>query len=233
MIELDAAIDGHAWRVEGLRRLGRADEAEGILEGIPESDPDALAIRGCLAMDRETRIGRAGSWPMIGAARVLQLRGQLALMHEDGPAAVRSGSASAYASKHDDRATLMGLATAPRLVGKGADSEPLMVMVRRFDELTRLVGRITAANAATDGDLHRRLGSICEAIGRPAEALAWYRLAIGCSPLDAESQKAIFASRRGRGREARVSPITALGPHFAFASTPIRSRGHSSRRPGR
>jgi len=186
---------------QGLRRLGRSDEAEEILEGIPESDPVAYATRAHVAIDRGDleRAQRLLADDRAQGAPILQLRGQLALMHEDGPAAVR-WFRQAYAAKPDDRMTLTGLATALRLVGKPADAEPFQAQARRFDEFSQFTSRISAANAATDGDLHRRLGAICEAVGRRSEARAWYRLAIARNPLDAEAQQAIFRLETASGK---------------------------------
>jgi Flp pilus assembly protein TadD len=121
------------------------------------------------------------------------------LRREDGPAALR-WYRQAYAAKPDDRATLAGLATALKLVGEAADAESYLARVHRFDELPRLIGRITAARAAADGELHRQLGSICEAVGRRSEARAWYRLAIACNPLDAEAQRALFRIRNAAAK---------------------------------
>jgi tetratricopeptide (TPR) repeat protein len=177
----------------GLGRLGRADEAEALLGSIPESEAEARAARVRMAMDRGelARAERLLAEGPQGHARLDQPRGQLALRRGDGPAALR-WFRQAYAAKPDDRATLAGLATALKLVGKPADAEPFLARVHRFDELSGLIGRITAAGAATDGELHRRLGSICAAVGRRSEARAWYRLAIACNPLDAEAQRAFF-----------------------------------------
>jgi tetratricopeptide (TPR) repeat protein len=186
---------------QGLRRLGRADEAEETLGGIPESDPIAHATRAQVAIDRGDleRAQRLLADDRAQGAPIFQLRGQLAVMREDGPAAVR-WFRQAYEAKPDDRTTLTGLATALRLAGKPADAEPLQARARRFDEFSPLIGRIGAANAATDGDLHRRLGAICEAVGRRSEARAWYRLAIARDPLDAEAQRAIFRLETATGK---------------------------------
>ena len=104
-------------------------------------------------------------------------------------------SEKAYAAKPDDPVTLMGLATALKLTGEPAAAEPFLAKLGRFHELTKLAGRISATTAATDGELHRQIGSICETIGRRDEALAWYRLAITRNPLDDDAQRAIFRLR--------------------------------------
>ncbi len=96
--------------------------------------------------------------------------------------------------------TLVGLATSLKLVGKNAEAKPFQARARRFDEFGQLIGRISAAGAAADADLHRRLGSICEVIGRRSEARAWYHLAITCDPLDAEAQQAFFRLKQAAAK---------------------------------
>ena len=154
---------------EGLRRLARPDEARKILEPLPSTDADGRAVRAWLAIDRGD-LECAEELAALGPPdhpRLAQLRGQLALKRDDAQVAVRYFQ-QAYAAAPDDRVTLAGLATALKLNGQSAAAEPFLAQIRRFDELAPLVGRITAADAASDGDLHRRLGSICEAIGRRA-----------------------------------------------------------------
>ena len=103
-----------------------------------------------------------------------------------------AGSARLTSAPPDDRVTLAGLATALRLLGRASDADPLQARIRRLDEFSPLMNRIAAATAAEDTDLHLRLGSICEALGRRSEARAWYRLVIARNPLDAPAQQAVF-----------------------------------------
>jgi tetratricopeptide (TPR) repeat protein len=178
---------------EGLRRLGRAEEATTLLETVPDSAPHALAIRAHLAIDRGdldrgeallSRDRQDGGW-------VAQLRGRLALKREDAGAAVR-WFRQAYESDPNDRVALSGLTTALKLAGMESESGLLLDRLRRLSELPPLINRISSPEAARDSDLHRRLGSICEALGRRSEARAWYHLVIARNPLDAAAQQAIF-----------------------------------------
>jgi tetratricopeptide (TPR) repeat protein len=181
---------------EGLQRIGRRDEAEEMLQPVPDANPEARVIRARLAINQGS-LDRAEQLLAEGPKNhpeLAKFRGQLALKRVDGPAAL-SHFQQAYATKPDDPVTLMGLATALKLTGEPAAAEPFLAKLQRFHELTQLAGRISAANAATDGELHRQIGSICEAIGRRAEALAWYRLAITRNPLDDDAQRAIFRLR--------------------------------------
>jgi tetratricopeptide (TPR) repeat protein len=178
---------------EALRLVGRREETLEVLNPLPEADLEARAIRASLAI-HEGDLDRAEQLLAFGPIdhpRLAELRGQLALGRADGPAAVRNFR-RAYAAQPDDRVIITGLATALKLVGDTAAASELLTKIRRFDELTPLVARITAADAANDGELHRKLGSVCEAIGRHALARAWYRLAITRNPLDTESQRALY-----------------------------------------
>ncbi len=178
---------------EGLQRIGRRDEAEEVLQPVPDAIPEARVTRVRIAINQGS-LDRAEQLLAEGPndhPELAKFRGQLALKRVDGPAALQHFQ-QAYATKPDDPVTLMGLVTAFKLTGEPAAAEPFMAKLRRFQEIAKLVGRISAVNAATDGELHRQIGSICEAIGRRAEALAWYHLAITRDPLDDDAQRAIF-----------------------------------------
>jgi tetratricopeptide (TPR) repeat protein len=188
--------DDHRSRLalsEGLRRLGRHEEAATILEMVQDSAPGLLAARARLAIDRgeldraEALLSRDGQ----GDGVVAQLRGSLALKREDVRAAVR-WFRKAYESDPDDRVALSGLATALRLVGRESEAGPLLDRIRVVAELPPLINRISSPDAAKDSDLHRRLGAISESLGRRSEARAWYHRVIARNPLDAEAQQAVF-----------------------------------------
>jgi tetratricopeptide (TPR) repeat protein len=178
---------------EGNRRLGRVDEAQRLLQSMPEVDPESFVLRVQLALDQGDleRVERLLAGGPADHLRLAQLRGQLALKRGDGASALGHFQA-AYAAKHDDPITLTGLATALKRTGQAKAAEPFLAQIRPYNTMLALVDRLFSAKAATDGDLQRRLGSLCEAIGRRSEARAWYRLAIVNDPLDAEAQKALF-----------------------------------------
>jgi tetratricopeptide (TPR) repeat protein len=181
---------------EGLRRLGRVEEAEQVLQPMPDVDPEALALRAQLALDRGDieRVERLLAGGSAAHPRLAQLRGQLALKRGDGVSALGHFQA-AYTAKQDDCITLTGLATALRQTGQTKAAEPFLAQIRHYNAMPALIDRLIAAKAATDADLQRRLGSLCEAIGRRSEARAWYRLAAANNPLDAEAQQALFRLR--------------------------------------
>jgi predicted Zn-dependent protease len=178
---------------EGLRRLGRHDEAQRLLEPLPDIDLEARVQRTQLALDQGD-LERAEQLVAGGPADdawLAQLRGQRALKAGDAASALRYFQA-AYKAKPDDYITLSGLATALRQTGQDKAAEPFLAQMRHYTAMPALVDRLLAAKAATDVDLQRRLGSICEAIGRRSEARAWYRLAAASDPLDSEAQQALF-----------------------------------------
>jgi Flp pilus assembly protein TadD len=178
---------------EGLRRLGRGDEAQRLLQPLSDLDPEARALRAQLALDLGDlkRVERLLAGGPAAHARLAQLRGQLALKAGDGASALRHFQ-MAYTARPDDCVTISGLAAALRQTGQNKAAEPFLAQMRHYNGMTALIERLLAAKAATDVDLLRRLGSLCEAIGRRAEARAWYRLATASDPLDSQLQQALF-----------------------------------------
>jgi len=178
---------------EGLRRLGRADQAERLLQPLPDVDPEARALRAQLALNQGDleRVERLLAGGQAEHARLAQLRGQLALK-AGHPAAALHHFQAAYTAQPDDCINLSGLVTALRETGQDKAAEPFLAQIRHYNAMPALVDRLLAAKAGTDADLQRRLGSLCEAIGRPSEARGWYRLATKSDPLDSEAQQALF-----------------------------------------
>jgi tetratricopeptide (TPR) repeat protein len=178
---------------ETLRQLGRREEATKVLSVLPESDPDARAVRARIALDR----GEESSAEAILAGgpddhpELARLRGRFALAHGDARAAVRHFRA-AYAVEPDDRDTVFGLGTALALVGEKDAAAPFLRESKALDTLGALIPR--AANPANRGDaaLLRALGAACEAARRIPEARAWYGLAVEADPLDSQAQKALY-----------------------------------------
>jgi hypothetical protein len=79
-----------------------------------------------------------------------------------------------------------------KLTGQTRAAEPIRDWIRNYDAMHALVNRLVSAQAAADADLQRRLGSLCEVMGRRSEARAWFRRAIASNPLDTEVQQALF-----------------------------------------
>src|SRR5262245_36069884 len=181
---------------ETLRQIDRTDEATKVLAVLPESDPDARAVRARIALDQGD--DRAAEAILAGGPadhpELALLRGQFALAHGDGPAAVRHLRA-AYGALPDDRDTVFGLGTALALVGDHAAAAPFLRDARAYDTLGALLTRAADRANRKDAALMRALGAACEAVRRRPEARAWYNLAIQTDPLDAAAQKALYRLR--------------------------------------
>jgi tetratricopeptide (TPR) repeat protein len=187
---------------EDERRDGHFDRALATLAPLPDSDPDARAVRVRIAMDQADEPGvrallAGGPADHPGLCR---LRGRLALARKDGAEAVRHFRV-ALAADPDDPDVLLGLANALRLVGDQAGGDRHQKAARLRGELATLLQRASLPGGRDDIDLIRQLGAACEAVDRDAEARGWYALIIRRDPLDAGAQRALF----------RLKP-TAPGP---------------------
>jgi tetratricopeptide (TPR) repeat protein len=188
---------------DGLRRLNRWDEALAALEPLPASDPDAIAARALIALDRgdNEALDRLLADGPRDHPVLARLRGHRAILRGDFPSAV-AHYRRAYDADPTDRPTLQGLANALKLSGDAKAAEPYFEAARRHDAITPLISRASSKAGAEDPELPARLGAACEAAGRPFEARAWHRLALERDPLDRSLQQAVY--RLGRAIEART-----------------------------
>ncbi len=178
---------------EGLRRIGRRDETDAVLAPLPATDPDARAIRVRLALDRgDERL--AESLLAVGAddhPELARLRGRLALVRRDGPAAVQHFRA-ANAAEPDDRDGLAGLGQALTMVGDTASAAPYLAVARDLDALGALIQRVKAGSGPPDSKRLYDLGVACQKARRLPEARAWFQLVVDLDPLDSDAQKALY-----------------------------------------
>jgi predicted Zn-dependent protease len=177
---------------ENLRLLGRRAEAAQALAALGEDDPEARALRVKLALDRgEDQAAEAllSGGPADHPGLAL-LRGQSALAHGDGPAAVQHFRL-AFDADPADRDAVDGLAKALTLVGDHEAAAPLLARSRNFDTLSTLMGSTSGPASKNDPKLIRRLGAACEAVQRLPEARAWFRLALDFDPLDEDTQRSL------------------------------------------
>jgi tetratricopeptide (TPR) repeat protein len=178
---------------ENYRRCGLTGQAEAVIAPLPSDDPEALASRVMLLLDRNQhdeaeRLLNSAPADLPALAR---LRGQIALSHRDGATAVREFRL-AEASEPEDRETVFGLVNALTLLGDVQEAALLRERARHIDEVNSLVERAAAPGGKNDLGLLRSLGSACETLGRVREARAWYKLVLAAEPLDQESQQALF-----------------------------------------
>lgn len=198
---------------------GGIEEAEQLLEPLPDSDPDARAARVRLAIQE-------GDLPAAerlltdappAHAELARLRGQIALSKRDAPKAVK-WYREADRLAPDNRDSVFGLGRALQLAGKHEEAQPYLERAGRLDQLATLVQRASSKASRDDVNLMLQLGGACVAVGRVPEARAWYRLAIDRDPLNAVAQRELFRLRREE--PADVKPNAGGGPAKSAIDTP-------------
>ncbi len=179
-------------RAEGLRDLGRFDEADRTLAPLPDSDPDARVARVRLALARGDDEGAEAlldGGPGDHAGLAL-LRGQLALVRNDGPGALRHYRIAQARAPHQHEA-VFGLGQALMMTGDPAAAAPFLEEARQQDRLGTLIQKAAVTANRDDPALMRDLGAACAALGRVPEARAWYRLAVARDPFDTKAHQAL------------------------------------------
>jgi tetratricopeptide (TPR) repeat protein len=178
---------------ENQRRMGHLDEAEATLAILAPDDPEAIAARVRIAMDRsdvEAAEHLMASGPPRDPA-LARLRGRLALSRRDASAAVRHFRV-AYELQPDGRETVTGLMTALVLQGDATAAAPLREIAARLDNLQALIQRAAAGEVRNELELALQLGDACAALHRDPEARGWYRVAIARDPLNSRAQRALY-----------------------------------------
>jgi tetratricopeptide (TPR) repeat protein len=188
---------------EILRRMGKLNESESILSPLSETDAGARLVRARLARDRgDAHAAEALLEPFSDSEPgVTALRGLLALERSDGATAANQFR---KALEHDpaNRDALFGLGQALRLTGDRASADRYLRDAWSHDRFMVSLEHASPPSARQDAKVLRSLGTACEGLGRMAQALGWYQLAIAHDPLDPENHQAI----------ARVQKATAKGP---------------------
>jgi Flp pilus assembly protein TadD len=195
----------------GLRGSGRVDRALEVLVPLGDSDADALALRAQIALDRGEReeAARLLAGPPPSHAGLSRLRGLLALSRSDARTAVRE-LVRACRLDPDDRQTIVSLGIALTLAGEADAARPILAAVGRLRAYDEVVARL----GAHEGDgpaLYQQIGAAAEAVGRRAEAAAWYGLTIARDPLRSDAQQALF----------RLGPSATDAPPVDFEDLPI------------
>jgi tetratricopeptide (TPR) repeat protein len=211
---------------ENYCRTGLRDEARTVLEPLPLSDPDALALRVMLALDQQ-QLEEARRLLDSGPADhpvLARLRGRLALAEHDNHAAARHFRV-ALAGDPDNRDAILGLINALTRLHDDEAAAPLRRVAEDLDRLNTLIQRAATPYERNNPRLLRDLGAACARLGRFPEARAWYQLAIAQDPLDTESQQALFRipapapplSPRAAESSTKPPPDT---PNFGFVRAP-------------
>jgi len=176
-----------------LRRLARLPEAEPLLSRLPETDPEVLAIRARIALDRgDQRTAEALlTRESAGSAELDRLRGHRALLRGDARAAWQAYQA-AYIAEPDHRETLLGLGQACRLLGDGQAAAPWLQAAACRDTLEALVQQAVTARNSHDLKLLNDVAAACKTAGRLDQARAWYRFTLTLDPLNSRAQQALY-----------------------------------------
>ncbi len=121
------------------------------IEGLPDTDPDAIVVRVRVALDKgdaataETLLEKGP----LDHPELARFRGRIALSRRDGPAALKAYRL-AYKADPDHRDSVQGLAQALEMTGDSAAAKPLFEQARRHDALNTLVQRISSPESRKD-----------------------------------------------------------------------------------
>jgi tetratricopeptide (TPR) repeat protein len=195
---------------DALRRVGRIGDADAALAPLGESDNLARILRAEIALDRGD--DRAVAALLAGGPPdhpgLARLRGRTALARHDGPTALRHFRIAAAAPDGPDRDTLFGLAAALVLTGDDASATPYLAAARAHDHLSSLIQRAATPSGPGDLELLRSLGAACAAVGRQAEARAWYTLVLEKAPRDPAAS--VYLSRASVATEGGANPKSEI-----------------------
>jgi tetratricopeptide (TPR) repeat protein len=173
-----------------FRLTNQLDDAEEVLRPLPNSDPDARALRAEFAIERgetETAEALVREGP-ADHLRLNVLRGQFALHAGQSRQAVTCFRA-ALDKEPEDRDAIQGVGLALRRLADPQAKRYLDIVARR-DLLARTI-RESVVTISSDPRLFFKLGEMCESLNRREEARAWYRLAITRDPLDTQAQQGL------------------------------------------
>jgi tetratricopeptide (TPR) repeat protein len=174
---------------------------ERILQPLPASDPDALALRINLAFNlgRFDEAERMLTAAPAGHPRISRIRGELALRRRDLDAAIRHFREALGAEPYD-RVSPMHLAQALRLKGDVAAAEAHEERVRRLNRVYNLIVRIRSPKHENQVSDLAELGQACEDAALIDEARGWYARAIAVNPLDTQAQHGLYRLSRTPAR---------------------------------
>jgi tetratricopeptide (TPR) repeat protein len=211
-----------------------------ILKPLPNSDPDAVALRINLAFNLG-RIHEAERLLALAPAdhpRIARIRGEIALRRHDLDAAIKLFR-SALSAEPYDRVSPMQLAQALKLSGQTEAADAVLEKVKRLNRVYNLIIRVKSPKRANELTDLAELGRAFEEAGLMEEAKGWYTLAITVDSLDSVAQRALsrlktteqepvlVSSRPQPGRETPRAP--ASSPGNGGCSAPARS-GSAARR---
>ncbi len=152
---------------EDERRLSLLDKAEATLAPLPADDPEAIAGRARIALDRgdAEAAGRLLASGPASDPALARLRGRLALARRDTAAAERQFRL-ALTLEPESREAVSGLIAALKLRGDARAIEPYRDQLGRLDRLQALIQRAVAPRERGDPELPILLGDACAALHR-------------------------------------------------------------------
>jgi tetratricopeptide (TPR) repeat protein len=165
---------------------------ERTLEPLSHTDLEATALRIELRPNHgriEEAMAMLKDAP-AGHPELARLRGRVALMRGDHPAAIHHFQ-EALSNEPYDRVSLADLGKALLLSGDKTRAQAYLARARRLDDVYNLINQVRKPSEENQAPDLTLLGRTCEAAGLLDEARGWYLLAIGRDPLDAESQQAL------------------------------------------
>jgi len=171
-----------------------------VLEPLPNSDLDALALRITLAFNLG-RIDEAERLLSLASdhkhPRIARIRGEIALRQRDLDLAIKYFQEARSAEPYD-RVSPMQLAQAYQLKGEKAAADGILDAVKRLNRVYNLIIRIKSPTAANQISDLAELGDAFEQAGLCEEAKGWYRLAVIIDPLDSNAQRGLYRLQQGR-----------------------------------
>jgi len=180
-----------------LKRLAKLDEAENALAPLPEEDPDALALRSQIALDRGD-LEKAATLLQKGPSDhfdLAVLRALMALANGDLEEATAQFEI-ALRIDPGNRDAIVGMARVLSSRDRVAEARSWRDRAEKLDKLASLIQEAAKPSAPTDRNLPKKLAESCESVGYIAEAKAWWGLVATRDPLDQEAQAALY--RLGR-----------------------------------
>ena len=167
-----------------------------ILEPLPNSDPDALALRINLAsnLGQIEDVERLLALAPMNHPRISRIRGEIALRRHDLDTAIQQFQHALSAEPYD-RVSPMQLAQALQLKGDKAGADAYLERVTRLNRLYNLIIRVRSPKQVNRTVDLADLGEACEQAGLREEAKCWYTLAIAANPVDSGAQRALYRLR--------------------------------------
>jgi len=179
-----------------LLRSNQLEKSEALLLPLPDSDPDARALRARIGLSR-MRLDEVRSLLDGGPeehARLALLRAQLAVRLNDPSTAARQFRIALRQDPTNHEA-LQGLSLALKQMGEWEGATATEKQLDLWRRLTSLLQKSKTFDIRNDKTLLTQLGEVCEALGQVPEARAWFRLALAQDPLDTAIQKSLYRVR--------------------------------------